>query len=686
MLRSLNDIPIGVRIALGFLVPLIGLLAFSTYVVYNRYVQLQEVTMMRTIAVAATDISNLIHELQRERGGSFLFLSSKGNKFGDELVQQRHQTDARVLRLDETLAAANRSLFDENTFALLKRAHEMVASGLSFRSGVDRLSVEPAQLFSAYSTAITGLLDAVGPMALHSSDRGITGMATAYLNLMQAKERAGMERALGAGAIARNGLSMAELRRFIGLMAEQDAFLSLFRRYTSRYNAEVFDTVVDSQLFAEIINRREMIISGSLAGRIDGIKADEWFSLVSKRVDQLKKLEDHVAQNLQAIAEDVITQAQIMLGLQLLAVVIGLGLTLGVVAIIARSIGRPIRLLTHDMQCLADGAEVQDDTLDDQRQDEIGAMTRAFGVFRQHKRQAESLELMRRDEQAAKERRREALEGLTRNFDSHVTVVLDVVGQALHDLTCTATTLTRTANDATQRVDSVVTAATAAENNVQAVAIATRALSASIGEISQQVARSTRISRQAVAQSEHADTIIQGLADAAREIGAVVELITEIAAQTNLLALNATIEAARAGEAGKGFAIVASEVKSLANQTARATGQITAQISAVQQATSTAVGAIQGIGTTIADIDQISGIVARAVEQQANSTEAIRRNIEDAAARTSEVSGSVAHVDAAAHATGEAAAQLNVASAALTSQSDVLRREVETFLSGMKAV
>jgi methyl-accepting chemotaxis protein len=224
-----------------------------------------------------------------------------------------------------------------------------------------------------------------------------------------------------------------------------------------------------------------------------------------------------------------------------------------------------------------------------------------------------------------------------------------------------------------------------ASTNVQTVAAATEQLSASINEISRQVAESTNIAGEAVAQAEQTNAGVQALADAAQRIGDVVKLISGIAEQTNLLALNATIEAARAGEAGKGFAVVASEVKSLATQTAKATEEITAQVAAIQGATGASVQAIQAIGGTINRVNQIAAAIAAAVEEQGAATQEIARNVQQASNGTTQVSGHIASVSQAAGETGVAAGEVLSSAKGLARLSEALRDDVDRFVGNIRA-
>ncbi len=351
---------------------------------------------------------------------------------------------------------------------------------------------------------------------------------------------------------------------------------------------------------------------------------------------------------------------------------------------VGRNILRRIGNLQRSMQLLSDG-DLESEVYRSSQHDEIAAMASSLEIFRESMIEARTLGADQDKDRIAKAERASRMETRIAEFEATVRTALDSLQTSANSMQTTAQSMSATADQSSALVSAVASAAEETSVNVQTVSSGTEELSTSISEIGRQVITSAEIARKAVEEAGATDATMQGLAENASRISIVVDLIQTIASQTNLLALNATIEAARAGEAGRGFAVVASEVKSLASQTAKATDEIRGQIVSMQQVTTSAVGAIRNIGTTIGEINEVTTAIAAAVEQQGAATREIARNIQHAAGGTAEVSSNIVGVSTASAEAGSAASEVLSASGALRREADVLRSEIDAFLSNIRA-
>jgi methyl-accepting chemotaxis protein len=379
--------------------------------------------------------------------------------------------------------------------------------------------------------------------------------------------------------------------------------------------------------------------------------------------------------------KEISTATMIMLALGGLTLV---GSVLFVWLYVDRNILRRIGNLQRSMQLLSNG-DLESEIYRSRQHDEIAAMADSLQVFRESMIEARALGAGQDKDRTAKAERASRMEARIVEFEAAVRGALDSLQNSANSMQTTAQSMSATADQSSALVSAVASAAEETSMNVQTVSSGTEQLSSSISEIGRQVAASAQIARKAVDEAGLTDATMQGLAENAARISVVVDLIQTIASQTNLLALNATIEAARAGEAGRGFAVVASEVKSLASQTAKATDEIRSQIASMQQVTTSAVGAIRKIGHTIGTINEVTTTIAAAVEQQGAATREIARNIQHAAGGTSEVSSNIVGVSCASAEAGSAATEVLNASGALRRETDVLRAEIDAFLSNIRA-
>lgn len=97
---------IRIRAALIALVPMIGFFFVSFANVTEHYPVAMAMQQVQDQARLVTQVSAVVHELQKERGASALHLSSGGKEFTAELDAQRRLTDQRASELRRSIAAA----------------------------------------------------------------------------------------------------------------------------------------------------------------------------------------------------------------------------------------------------------------------------------------------------------------------------------------------------------------------------------------------------------------------------------------------------------------------------------------------------------------------------------------------------------------------------------------------------
>ncbi|WP_159809835.1 methyl-accepting chemotaxis protein [Cellulomonas citrea] len=333
------------------------------------------------------------------------------------------------------------------------------------------------------------------------------------------------------------------------------------------------------------------------------------------------------------------------------SLLLGLVIMIGIGLVVARSITRPVRVLTERLREMAEGDGDLTQRVDENRKDEFGKLGAYFNQF---------------------------LEKIASTVRAIAESASSLSAASL-ELTTTSDQIAATAELSSAQAGSASASAEQVSRNVQTVAASSEQMGASIKEIAGNASDASRVAQQAVEQAEKAAEIVGRLSASSAEIGDIIKLITSIAEQTNLLALNATIEAARAGDAGKGFAVVASEVKDLAQETGRASEDIANRVQAVQQETQGAIEMIESISGVVEQVNNYSGMIASAVEEQTATTHEIVRNVADASAGSSAIAQSIVQLAESAQQTSVGVEDTRHAADDLTKMSHDLQQLVGQF-------
>jgi methyl-accepting chemotaxis protein len=683
-MNAFANLPLGRKLIAVALVPLVALLVFLGKAVMHDVSLMNDAAAVRDVAARAPAIGAAAHELQRERGNSSGFIGARGQRFQRELGEQRARTDAAVADFRSALAAILAGPSATAMAPALRAADAAIGEAVALRGRVDRLDIPAPDAVAAYTRAVDGLIRAVEAIDRLTDDGAILSAARAYAAVLDAKERAGLERATGTNGFAAGRFTQPIYQTLMGLEALQRAYLAEASLSGGAALKRRLDEIQASPATAELERMRRIAAAMPFGGDAQGVDGAAWFAATTARIDLLKGAEDLAAELLGAIAAERAGAARSALMVELALGAVLLALSILTTVLVGRSIRNPIVGLVGEMRRLADG-DTSVTLAGADRKDEIGDMTRAVVVFRDNAIARARLEAQARAEEQARLARAARVETLVGDFDAAVRALLGRVDANAGELETTARGLAGIAEGANARADAAAAAAEEASANVQTVAAASEELTASIGEIAARVAQANDVVSRASGDAESANARVAKLAEAAGRIGAVVGLIRDIADQTNLLALNATIEAARAGEAGRGFAVVASEVKSLASQTAKATEEISAHIAGIQGETTTAVAAIGAIARTMGEIEQYTTAIAAAIEEQGSATGEIARNVQEAASGTSAVSANMSGVTSASRDTSGSAGRVLDAAGDLATRAAELRGAVQRFLTEVRA-
>jgi HAMP domain-containing protein len=250
---------------------------------------------------------------------------------------------------------------------------------------------------SAYYThLIVTILDVAGEIGRTTRDTDISAAVATYLNFIQGKERAGQERAqVCAGlSVGRFDLPMYKALR---PAAAKEVYFATFQSAGTSGQREFYQRAMSGPAIDTVLKMRQIVAEGGLSGDLKGLDDKTWFAAATVRVELLKTIEDHLANDLLDLAAVKQSKATVQLSTLAAPGVLALLSSLVVVGVITRSITRPLGVLARIMKRLAHG-DVATTVEGVVRRDEVGEMAQTVAFFRSN--MIETRELAAREMEA----------------------------------------------------------------------------------------------------------------------------------------------------------------------------------------------------------------------------------------------------------------------------------------------
>ncbi len=695
--RRLGNLSLRVKLSVLLLIPAIVAVFFAYSQITENQRIASDLGKMEGLSGLAGQLSALVHETQKERGTTGLYMGSGGTENGSALSQQRRNADDKIDELITFLSSFDEKAYGSEFERQLSELLSEIDDFDAHRRDVDSLAITVAEGLAFYTHFNSESLEIVADMGQFTPNSETARLTAAYVNFLQGKERAGIERAVMSTAFARGVFTDGEFAKFNSLVAAQNTYLAVFESFATAEALAVFTDTMNDRSVDQVEEFRTIAAANATNNNLGGVVASDWFAAATGRINLLKSMDDHLAGVLATTVGSMKSAAVRTLWATIAIGVISLSVAAAAAVVIASNISGSVSRVAEGMKKIAVG-ELEHE-VEVIGSDELARMALSYGEMRSYLSEvAAAITLVGEGDLTVDITPKSERDALGTSVTSMVTSLTRLVGEvrgtanivgessgrlneaaeqtgeATQGIAQTAQQVASGAEEQSKSVNESLAIVDDMNKSVDIISNGSQQQATSISEAQEIV---NEVAHSAEGVSTNADQAFEGAGRAneaanngvlvvqqtidgmqriatavesvssrvsdlglkSAEIGKIVSVIDDIAAQTNLLALNAAIEAARAGDQGRGFAVVAEEVRHLAERVTSATAEIAGLIEDVQHSVEESARATEEGSRQTAEGTELAGKAGKALEEIIEAVKGVTDQVGEITTAAGQVTG-----------------------------------------------
>ncbi len=377
------NLKIAYKLLVVLALPIIGLLCFSSETVLEKYRLSQEMAEAERLAMLNIELSNVVHELQREREMSGLFVENKGKRFRKELDIELARTNEVIPPLRNLIAQLkqeNLSVFQDDELQTdLRFALSELDKLKEIREAINNVEIHPDKIMYEFSKVHESIIEVIHILIDKVKVSEIVFILKSYVDLITAKEYASLEGSVLSSLFTHKYFEPGKYAQFVEIVALEKAHFENMLENLPESQKATIEATFNSKSFQETDRMREIAYMSADSVLADSVDSEYWWQMQLKKIEQLKAIEDVLAETYynkvnniqQSSYQDFITIITIV-GLMVIIILI-------LSYLIVSSITKPLTQAVTISQAVADGKldnEISYVTLD-----ETGKLLSALGIM-----------------------------------------------------------------------------------------------------------------------------------------------------------------------------------------------------------------------------------------------------------------------------------------------------------------
>jgi len=340
-------------------VPLLFILSFSAAFINTEYKALRDINLLINSTEFSYQISEYVHEMQKERGATGGFIGSKGKEFGEILIDQRKLTDDKRHILDESIKIYSVADLSQELRKSYDDAFEVYGQLEDHRSRVDILDVSDEDSIGFYTRHNAKMYNFVSLITTLSEDAELNTIMSAYISFVEGKEKAGVERALMTDIFELGNFRDDTFRDFNFLVYSQTTYEEIFNRFATAEQIAFYSEISTNRAFSEVERIREIVFEhgASLPEAVDvedesetidgfGVDPEYWFRIITEKINLLHVVELELASDLTDRAQELKSQKERSLLLSIIVAIVAVISMFALTFVFAYLLSRPLTRLT----------------------------------------------------------------------------------------------------------------------------------------------------------------------------------------------------------------------------------------------------------------------------------------------------------------------------------------------------